>query len=81
MTDSPAAPTAETMELALRLAHALGSMRSESVFGVKQFCDAVEAGMGGTALLKAPSERAKREVSEARYMPEGSQVEVTYNFG
>lgn len=73
--------TAETMELALRLAAALGSMRSEGVFNVEQFCGAVERGMGGGVYIQAPSSRVKREVPEARYMPEGAQVEVKFSLG
>jgi len=73
--------TAETMELALRLASALGNMRGEGLFHVEQFCGAVERGMGGGVYIQAPSNRAKRDVSEARYMPEGAQVEVKFSLG
>lgn len=77
--DAP--PTAETMALALRLASALGTMRGEGLFNVEQFCGAVERGMGGGVFIQAPSNRVKREVPEARYMPEGASVEVSYKLG
>lgn len=56
----------------------VGHMRADGLFNLDTFLRAVESGMGGTIIIRAPCGRTRREIPEARYMPE--VVRITGQF-
>lgn len=67
-------PSPQAMQLALRLAAVIDKMRAEGRFNLETWLNAVEIGMGGTVVVKAPCVSQKRSVPEARYVSEGISV-------
>lgn len=69
---SDAAPDPETMKLALALADAiLAYTREEGRYTLSLFTGACRAEMGGTLIIKAPSGREKRRITEVQFASEG----------
>ena len=67
-------PSVNSMQLAVRLAVVIDNMRAEGRFNLETWLNAVENGMGGTVVVKAPCISQKRAVPEARYVSEGISV-------
>jgi len=71
----------ETMQLATVIARALlgPTTRKQGRFCIDQFVRAVEAEMGGTLVVKAPSAGERRGVTEIRYASEGFAFGAGFN--
>jgi len=82
-TQSPSASVSDTTVdevtlLAQAFAETFGPMvRDEARFNLHQFFAAIKHNMGGTLIVKAPSDRVRRGALEVRYATEG----ITFTAG